>query len=285
MIRAEDLQLEIGRCEGGSFLRLVHTPTGIDRQKGPLGNSNQHELKRRWVGEIEAELVAKGLTRYLVPESEHKLLHQPKRSFPPFRYEESLSNNPEWALSEGSKFFMDRGAVQEALQRVAKKLDDHGIPYAVAGAMALFRHGYRRFTEDVDVLVTRDGLKQIHEQLEGRGYLPVFAGSKALRDTERGVKVEFIITGEYPGDGKPKPVAFPDPTQVAVELEGIRYVNLTTLIELKLASGMTAPHRLKDLADVQEVIKARRIPREFAETLNPYVRDKFLELWVSPEAE
>jgi len=47
---------------------------------------------------------------------------------------------------------------------------------------------------------------------------------------------------------------------------------------LKLASGMTAPDRLKDLADVQELIKIRHLSREFAENLNPYVRAKYLEL-------
>ena len=41
---------------------------------------------------------------------------------------------------------------------------------------------------------------------------------------------------------------------------------------------MTAPDRLKDLADVQELIKARGLPAGFAGHLNPYVREKFLEL-------
>jgi len=49
-------------------------------------------------------------------------------------------------------------------------------------------------------------------------------------------------------------------------------------VELKLASGMTVPDRLKDLADVQELIKIRALPAEFAERLDPYVREKFLEL-------
>jgi hypothetical protein len=47
---------------------------------------------------------------------------------------------------------------------------------------------------------------------------------------------------------------------------------------LKLASGMTAPHRLKDLADVQELIKLRGLTSEFAEQLDPYVREQFLNL-------
>jgi hypothetical protein len=143
----------------------------------------------------------------------------------------------------------------------------------------LFQHGVRRFTEDVDILVTREGLRTIHEALEGRGYVPPFQGSKNLRDTECGVKIEFIMTGDFPGDGKPKPVAFPEPNEVAVELDGIRYLNLPTLVELKIASGMTNPGRLKDLADVQELMKRLSLARDFGAQLNPYVQDKYRELW------
>ena len=41
---------------------------------------------------------------------------------------------------------------------------------------------------------------------------------------------------------------------------------------------MTAPDRLRDLADVQELIKIRKLDAEYAERLNPYVRGKYLEL-------
>lgn len=182
-------------------------------------------------------------------------------------------------MNEGSGFFEGRGAVQDALRRVTARLNELGVPYAVVGGMALFRHGYRRFTEDVDILVTREGLKQIHENLEGRGYLPPFAGSKNLRDTEHGVKIEFLIAGGYPGDGKPKPVAFPDPQARSIEIDGIRYLNLEALIELKIASGMTAPGRLRDLADVQDLIKMVKLPLDFVGRLDPYVQAKFRELW------
>jgi hypothetical protein len=184
-------------------------------------------------------------------------------------------------LSEGSKFFEGKSAVQEALRKIAARLDELGIPYAVAGGMALFNHGYRRFTEDVDILVTRQGLTAIHTHLEGLGYLPPFPKSKHLRDTALGVKIEFLVTGDYPGDGKPKPVAFPDPLATAVEQEGIKYLNLQTLVELKLASGMTNPDRMRDLADVLELIKLLALPRDFALQLAPYVREKFIELWTA----
>ena len=87
--------------------------------------------------------------------------------------------------------------------------------------------------------------------------------------------------GEYPGDGKPKPVVIPRPEEVSLEIDGIQIVTLEKLIELKLASGMTAPDRLRDLADVQELIRIRGLGAEYAEQLNPYVREKYLELWDS----
>lgn len=194
-------------------------------------------------------------------------------------YEEQLNRDPRWALSEGSRHFEEGSAVFAALHKIASRLNGLGIPYAVVGGMALFRHGVRRFTEDVDLLVGRDDLKVIHDKLSGLGYLPPFPTSKHLRDTQLGVKIEFLTTGDYPGDGKPKPVSFPEPRSVSFEADGISYINLTTLVELKLASGMTNPGRLKDLSDVLELIKTLNLPLEFVHQLDAFVQGKFQELW------
>ena len=50
-------------------------------------------------------------------------------------------------------------------------------------------------------------------------------------------------------------------------------------IELKLASGKVAPHRGKDLVDVQELIKSAKLAASVADDLHPWVQAKFLELW------
>jgi hypothetical protein len=199
-------------------------------------------------------------------------------------YEQRLDRNRDWALREGSMHFEKDSAVHQALRKIARRLEELHIPYVFVGGMAMFFHGYRRFTEDVDLLVTPEGLQEIHRSLEGLGYVPPFKGSKQLRDAEHGVRIEFLVTGDYPGDGKPKPVAFPDPTQVGVEIDGVRCLALPSLIELKLASGMTNPGRLKDLADVQEMIRALNLPADFADRLNPYVSEKFKELWAGAHA-
>jgi hypothetical protein len=194
-------------------------------------------------------------------------------------YETQLNQNLRWALQEGSMHFEEASAVHRTLRRIVKRLDELGVPYVVAGGMALFLHDFRRFTEDVAILVTKDGLRLIHERLEGLGYVAPFQGSKNLRDADTGVRIEFLVAGEYPGDGKPKPVAFPDPAAVGVDRDGVRYLSLPKLIELKLASGLTNPLRLKDIVDVQELIRLLKLPSDFADPLDPSVRGKFLELW------
>jgi hypothetical protein len=194
-------------------------------------------------------------------------------------YDEVARRGGDAAMRQLGRFFMKEDEVYEALRAIAAKLKELGIPYAIAGGMALNAHGYRRGTVDVDVLVTADGLRKIHEKLEGLGYVPPFAGSKNLKDTQRKVRIEFLVTGQFPGDGKPKPVAFPDPADVAVAVDGMNYLGLPTLIELKIASGMTNAGRIKDLGDVQELVRVLGLPRDFGAKLNPFVRAKFQELW------
>jgi hypothetical protein len=194
-------------------------------------------------------------------------------------YEQRLSADSRWAMSEGSGHFEQKSAVQDTLRRVAERLNALGVEYAVVGGMAMFKHGFRRFTEDVDILLTEDGLRRTHEALEGLGYVALFSGSKHLRDTDTGVRVEFLVAGQFPGDGKPKPVAFPNPADVSVEIDGVRYLGLPSLVELKLASGMTHAGRMKDLGDVQELIRAIKLPRDFSVKLNPFVRGEYERLW------
>ena len=192
-------------------------------------------------------------------------------------YEQKLDRDVSWAFREGSMHFEKESAVHKTLKSITKHLGELEIPYAVIGGMAMFFHGYRRFTEDVDLLVTTDGLRAIHVHL--LGYFPPFAASKQLRDYETGVRVEFRVTGEYPGDGLPKPVAFPNPSESSTVIDGVHFLTLPRLIELKLASGMSNPRRAKDLVDVQALIEHFDLPEAFAHQLNPYVQEKYREIW------
>jgi hypothetical protein len=200
-------------------------------------------------------------------------------------YETRLNQDRRWALREGSMHFERESAVHKALEKIVRRLEQLGVPFCVVGGMAMFLHGYRRFTEDVDLLVSPESLPIIHEALEGRGYVPPFAGSKQLRDAEHGVRIEFLMSGDYPGDGKPKPVRFPDPAESAVVIDAIPCLTLARLVEMKLASGLSNPGRLKDLADVQQMIRVLQLGEDFALQLDASVRDKYAELLAGVRAD
>ena len=192
------------------------------------------------------------------------------------------------SIIELDLFFMQQGKVYQTLENLKDRLTRAGIDYAVIGGMALTIHGYVRATQDVDLLMTAEGLEAFRSSLVGRGFVPAFTGAtKMFKDAATGVSVEIITAGEFPGDGKPKSVSFPDPALVAVELDGIRVVRLTTLVELKLSSGLTAPDRLKDLADVQELIRTLSLPESLAQEIDESVRPEYLKLYrsVQPRRE
>jgi len=174
---------------------------------------------------------------------------------------------------------MGGAKVQSAALDIAAALDELGIPYAIAGALAVSMHGHQRTTSDVDVLLTADGLKRFKENWLGRGWVERYPGSKNMRDVKNGVKIDVLLTGAFPGDGLPKPVRFPDPETASIELDGLETLDLPTLIELKLASGMTAPDRPRDFDDVIQLVRANRLSQRFSLNMDPWVRPKYLELW------
>lgn len=185
-----------------------------------------------------------------------------------------------WAgLEYAEKFFMGVAEVQQAMRKLVAALDELGIPYAIVGGMALNEYGYQRVTVDVDVLLTGESLQRFKAAWLGRGYAEKFPGSRGIRDTELNVTIDVLLAGGYPGDGLPKPVKFPDPAEVAVRDGGLSLIPLAKLVELKLASGISSVQRMKDLTDVFELIKHAKLSRELSDSLDPYVRAKYLELW------
>jgi hypothetical protein len=206
---------------------------------------------------------------------------------PTLVYEQRLRQGGELMLREAGAYFAGASALHVTLHRLAERLQAEGVAYALIGGLAMAEHGYARLTEDIDLVLTPAGLDAFSQRLVGRGYRPAFQGArKTFRDADTGVRIEVLTSGEYPGDGLPKPVAFPDPDLpgVVVEIDGVRVIALDRLIELKLASGLSAPHRLRDLADVQDLIVRLDLPLSLAETLDASVRAKYAELWKQAQA-
>ncbi len=177
------------------------------------------------------------------------------------------------------RFFVGQAEVQSAVRKIVAILEAEGFPYAIIGALALNEYGHRRVTVDVDLLMREADLQAFKSRWLGKGYSERVPGTGKLLDTEHDVEVDVLSAGRFPGDDKPKPIAFPDPATTAIRGAPFALLPVERWIELKLASGMVAPHRAKDLVDVQELIRSAKFAREMAVGLDPWVRGKFVELW------
>lgn len=176
--------------------------------------------------------------------------------------------------------------VRKALEELKRRCDREDIPFAVVGALAMRQHGYARFTEDIDVLTTAEGLTRLHDRLVGRGLAPREPGlRKKLHDTQHRVAIDVLVTGEHAGSPE-SPVVYPAPDapDFVQAADGIRYARLDSLLAFKIASGIWG-HRPRDLADVQELIKINGLDESYAPRLPEALRDRFGELVAATRLE
>jgi hypothetical protein len=175
-------------------------------------------------------------------------------------------------MKEISMFFQKTDPVHRAMRRLAQRLNKAGIPYAVMGAMAVNLHGARRTTDDVDVLLTPEGLQRFRQELVGKYYLQAEGRSRRFVERKSKVTVDCLVTGHYPGSGRPGPIAFPDPMEESQDIEKIRVITLPQLVQLKLAA-----RRHSDFGDVVFLIRVHNLDESFLEKLHPSVRSDFIE--------
>src|SRR5579859_74084 len=171
------------------------------------------------------------------------------------------------------------GIVETARAAVAV-LADHDIPHLIVGGLAVQEHGYPRMTIDVNIVVpdVLEAVEFLTASLTGPFYR-VPKVQDRVEDRRNGVMVDLLPAGRVLQHGCKVP--FPQPGKVAEQLQIVR---LEELISLKLDSWVNNPtRRLKDKADVVELIKYRNLPRDLA--VNPAVRAHYLETWDALQAE
>lgn len=175
-------------------------------------------------------------------------------------------------LKEIDMFFQGKSPVHKTLRRLARKLEKGGIPYAILGGLALNAYRYERTTKDVDLLMTAEGLKLFRDKFVGKHYDQVSGRPRRFVDRANGVTIDILVTGMFPGTGKPGPITFPDPAAVSDTIEKHHVVNLPTLVQLKLAA-----RRWRDFADVVELIRFNDLDEAFQNKLHPAVRQDYIE--------
>jgi hypothetical protein len=165
------------------------------------------------------------------------------------------------------------GLVTSARDAVAR-LAEHEIPHLIVGGLAVQEYGYPRVTIDVDIVVpdVLEAVEFLTANLSGPFFrVPEFPDR--VEDRRNGVEIDLLPAGKVVKRGCKIP--FPQPSKIA---EQFQIVSLEELISLKLDSWNNSPnHRLKDKADVVELILRRKLPRDLA--VNPAIQKLYVETW------
>jgi hypothetical protein len=169
-------------------------------------------------------------------------------------------------------FFQKRDAVHQSLRRLVRRLRNAKISYAVMGGMAVNAHKYQRTTADVDILLTVEAFEEFKRLHVPKNYEPVPGRSRRFVDKKNKVRLDFLLTGLFPGSGRPGPVAFPNPEEVSETIEKMQVIDLPTLVQLKLAA-----RRHRDFGDVVELIRFNSLDESFAVRLHPSVHNDYIE--------
>ncbi len=93
-----------------------------------------------------------------------------------------------------------------------------------------------------------------------------------LLDVTNQVPIDIVLTGQHPGRYGSSPIAYPDPATAAEAINGVRYIQLVWLIQLKLAA-----RRHRDLGDVAALIRVHNLDESFQEKLHASVHRAFVE--------
>jgi hypothetical protein len=152
-------------------------------------------------------------------------------------------------------------------RRILTALDVHGVDFVVIGAVALVLHGSARLTRDLDICYSRDraNIERLARAL--KRFKPVLRGAPdglpftldaatleaGLNFTLRSSVGDVDLLGEIAGIG-----AYPSVRRMSQVMKvygrDVRVLSLDGLEQAKRAAG-----RLKDLADIAEIIEIRRL--------------------------
>lgn len=169
-------------------------------------------------------------------------------------------------------FFQGRDEVHRSMRRLVKRLEKAKLSYAIMGGMAVFAHQYRRTTDDLDILLTPRDFAEFKRLYVPKYYRHAENRPRRFVDQANKITLDILVTGLFPGTGKPGPIAFPDPVDVRETIDKYQVINLETLIQLKLAA-----RRYQDFADVVSLISANKLDESFAERLHKSVRGDYIE--------
>lgn len=167
--------------------------------------------------------------------------------------------------------------IQERLERTATILEAAGIPYAIIGGNAVrawvaqMDEAAVRTTRDVDILLRRADFPRAIVAMEAAGFIYRHAASIDMFLDGPGTKARDAVHVLFAGEKvRPEDVVPTPDVEDAIEINTHRYIQLESLVRMKLTSFRDKDRmHLRDMNDVELIDDTwpARYPPELAARL------------------
>lgn len=142
----------------------------------------------------------------------------------------------------------DGNRFSRALSDLQQLANEQNIPIAIVGGLGAIRYGYPAATQDIDIAVCKDQLRELIRLAPRYGMVVAWESKTGWHTLTHGdVEINVVPEGGRARDASPTEI--PGPQQMGVD-SGLKYASIESWVELKISAG-----RQKDRAHVVEVLK------------------------------
>jgi hypothetical protein len=163
------------------------------------------------------------------------------------------------------------------LDRIAKILEQAGIPYELVGGMAVFVHVNRadqtaaRNTKDIDLLIRRVDLQAVVNAAQAAGFVFRHAAGvdMLLWQGDKSNPILFVFAGEKTRQEQPHVNPELAPVRETLYGSGFWIIPIADLVKMKLSSN-----RLRDQVQIQDMDAVGLINSQVESMLPADLRDR-----------
>lgn len=158
---------------------------------------------------------------------------------------------------------------------ISKLLNKCKIRYCFIRGAVLSIYNYERTTSDIDILIDSRDEELFNKSLSVLQLRPKFKGA-TKSFIYRSTPIDVIFSGE-PSDYN---YSYPEEITNVVKIDNndVNFVSLRNLVEIKLNSGIYG-NRLKDLGDVQELIKINNLPEDYLnDVTDSIIKNRYINI-------
>jgi len=190
-------------------------------------------------------------------------------------YHNAIASFTKRPLTEEADY-PSENSIDRALRALSKLSQDYNIPIAIIGGAATIHHGYKRFTKDIDLVISTKDYANLVRVIHEYGFIMLKHSNymfEMLFPDEQGAQYDLpngkSVRGVFLEVMKAGMNDTTEPYQMGVT-KGVGFADLNSYIAMKLKAG-----RIQDQADIVHVLMAQN---DKIQQVTDYIEWEYSEL-------